>query len=151
VSPNAGLPPVQGPAPPPQLQQQPQQQQPQTAPSPQQAPAPQQPLVQQAPPGAQPPAPATQCGFPDAIGVTGGSVSSVGGQGGSFTATSTPVVLSTGSLVNCGQHYQLGFTAGGGGYGYDCKMAGFQYDISRYVQTGDLVSVYMKLPPNPCG
>jgi hypothetical protein len=95
------------------------------------------------------PAPTPQCQYPGSIGVSGGSVSSLGPQGGSFTATG-PVTLSTGGLVNCGQHYQLAYSTGGGSSGYDCKTSGFNYSPSN-IQVGDSVSVNFNLPPNSCG
>jgi hypothetical protein len=104
---------------------------------------------QPTPPPAPPPTP--QCQYPGSIGVSGGSVSSLGPQGGSFTATG-PVTLSTGGLVNCGQHYQLAYSTGDGASGYDCKTSGFNYSLgSGQVQAGDSVSVNFNLPPNSCG
>jgi hypothetical protein len=104
----------------------------------------------------QQPAPAAtpQCAYPNGINVSGGSTSSLGPQGGSFTVTSPNVVLSTGGLVNCGKHYQLAYSAGGSGAtssGYDCKTSGFSYNISKNVKAGDSVSVNFRLPPNSCG
>jgi hypothetical protein len=75
----------------------------------------------------------------------------LGPQGGSFTATG-PVTLSTGSLVNCGKHYQLGYSASGSSgtaSGYDCKTSGFNYNLGN-VKPGDSVSVNFRLPPNSC-
>jgi hypothetical protein len=95
------------------------------------------------------PTPTPQCQYPGSIGVSGGSVSSLGPQGGSFTATG-PVTLSTGGLVNCGQHYQLAYSTGGGSSGYDCKTSGFNFSPGN-IQTGDSVSVNFNLPPNSCG
>jgi hypothetical protein len=105
------------------------------------------------PPPQQAPAPTPQCAYPDSIQVSGGSASSLGPQGGSFTVTSPNVVLSTGGLVNCGKHYQLGFSAAGSAgtaSGYDCKKSGFNYNISNSVKPGDSVSVNLQLPPNTC-
>lgn len=118
--------------------------------SPQQpaAPAPS-PQPQPAPPPAPPPTP--ECQYPSSIGVSGGDTSSLGPQGGSFTVTSPNVTLSTGGLVNCGQHYQLGYSSSSGGSGYDCKTSGFSYGIGSNVQVGDSVSVNFNLPPNSCG
>jgi hypothetical protein len=97
------------------------------------------------------PPPTPQCQYPGSIGVSGGDVSSLGPQGGSFTATG-PVTLSTGGLVNCGQHYQLAYSTGDGASGYDCKTSGFNYGISAgQIQPGDSVSVNFNLPPNSCG
>jgi hypothetical protein len=94
------------------------------------------------------PAPTPQCTYPNSIGVQGGS-GSLGPQGGSFTVTDPNVVLSTGGLVNCGKHYQLGFSDGSAS-GYDCKTSGFNYNISNSVKVGDSVSVAFRLPPNSC-
>jgi hypothetical protein len=96
-----------------------------------------------------PPPPTPQCQYPSSIGVSGGDVSSLGPQGGSFTATG-PVTLSTPGLVNCGQHYQLGYSTGAGSSGYDCKTSGFNFGLSN-VNAGDSVSVNFNLPPNSCG
>ncbi len=97
-----------------------------------------------------PPAPTPQCAYPDSIGVSGGSTSSLGPQGGTFTVTSPNVVLSTGGLVNCGKHYQLGYSVSDGASGHDCKTSGFNYDISGNVSPGKTVSVVFSLPPNSC-
>ena len=115
--------------------------------------------VQQATPAPVPqdtaaPPPPAQCGLPGSIGVTGGNPSGLGGGGGSTTVASTPFVLSTPTLVNCGAHYQLSFSASGNSgtsSGHDCKMEGFDYDISAYVHVGDAVNVTLSLPPNSCG
>jgi hypothetical protein len=96
-----------------------------------------------------PPPPTPQCQYPGSIGVSGGDVSSLGPQGGSFTATG-PVTLSTGGLVNCGQHYKLAFTTGNGASGHDCKTSGFNFSPG-VIQAGDSVSVNFNLPPNSCG
>jgi hypothetical protein len=94
------------------------------------------------------PPPAPQCQYPGSIGVSGGDVSSLGPQGGSFTATG-PVTLSTPPLVNCGQHYRLGFSTGNGSSGHDCKTSGFNFTPGN-IQAGDSVSVNLSLPPNSC-
>jgi hypothetical protein len=101
-----------------------------------------------APAPAPTPPPAPQCQYPGSIGVSGGDVSSLGPQGGSFTATG-PVTLSTGGLVNCGQHYQLAYSTGNGSSGYDCKTSGFNFSPGN-IQSGDSVSVNFNLPPNSC-
>jgi hypothetical protein len=100
-----------------------------------------------------PPPPAT-CALPGSITVQGGNPSSVGGSGGTVTVASTPFALITPTLVNCGQHYELSFSASGNGgtaSGHDCKMEGFDYDISAYVQVGQTVTIQLLLPPNECG
>jgi hypothetical protein len=118
-------------------------------PPPVQAPPAPRPQPQTPTPQPQPaPAPTPQCTYPNSIGVQGGS-GSLGPQGGSFTVTDPNVVLSTGGLVNCGKHYQLGFSDGSAS-GYDCKTSGFNYNISNSVKVGDSVSVAFRLPPNSC-
>ena len=110
----------------------------------------QQPAQSQAPT----PAPASQCALPGSIGVLGGNPSSLGGSGGTTTVASTPFSLSTPTLVNCGAHYRLAFSASGTSgtsSGNDCKTEGFDYDISAYVHVGDTVTVTLQLPPNDCG
>jgi hypothetical protein len=101
-----------------------------------------------------PPPPPATCALPGSITVQGGNPGSVGGSGGTVTVASTPFALITPTLVNCGQHYELLFSASGNGgtaSGHDCKMEGFDYDISAYVQVGQTVTIQLLLPPNECG
>ncbi|MHB8680981.1 MAG: hypothetical protein ACYDA2_02660 [Acidimicrobiales bacterium] len=69
--------------------------------------------------------------------------------------TSTPVVLSTPTLRDCGQHYRLAYTSTTNGQphgqGQDCERTGFSDDISNHVSVGDSVNVTFQLPPNSCG
>ena len=137
-----------------------------------QTPEPQTPVQQTPvpPPVAQPepvPAPAqapaqvaptpTPSALPNSIGVTGGDHSSLGPSGGSFTVTSTPVVLSA-NAVDCGDPYRLSFGAsrpsGGTVSGASCHPHGdISYNISsgpNPVQVGDSVTVNLEAPPNSC-
>lgn len=114
------------------------------------------------PPPAPNPAPTptptpTPCALPNSIGVTGGDHSSLGPSGGSFTVTSTPVVLSA-NAVDCGDPYRLSFGAsrpsGGTVSGASCHPHGdISYNISsgpNPVQVGDSVTVNLEAPPNSC-
>jgi hypothetical protein len=116
------------------------------------------PAPAQAPPPSPSPTPTpTPCALPNSIGVTGGDHSSLGPSGGSFTVTSTPVVLSA-SAVDCGDPYKMSFGASrpGGGTvsGASCSPHGdISYNISsgpNPVQVGDSVSVTLEAPPNSC-
>ncbi len=99
----------------------------------------------------------TPCALPNSIGVTGGDHSSLGPSGGSFTVTSTPVVLSA-NAVDCGDPYRLSFGAsrpsGGTVSGASCHPHGdISYNISsgpNPVQVGDSVTVNLEAPPNSC-
>lgn len=90
------------------------------------------------------------CWYPDSIHVSGGSPTSLSGQGGEFTVESTPVVVSTDTLPNCTSQYEIS-VIGAHGMGHDCESSSFHYDVSDIVQPGDLVSVSFELPPNDCG
>jgi hypothetical protein len=102
-------------------------------------------------------APPAECALPGAIGVTGGDHSSLGPSGGSFTVTSTPVVLSA-DAVDCGEPYRMSFGAsrpsGGTVSGASCHPHGdISYNISsgpNPVQVGDSVTVNLEAPPNSC-
>jgi hypothetical protein len=105
------------------------------------------------------PTPTSQapCALPNSIGVTGGDHSSLGPSGGSFTVTSTPVVLSA-DAADCGDPYRLSFGAsrpsGGTVSGASCHPHGdISYNISsgpNPVQVGDSVTVNLEAPPNSC-
>jgi hypothetical protein len=110
---------------------------------------------QQPPPTtAPPPPPPPACSLPASIGVSGGSVTSLPGSGGSFTVQSIPVTL-TATMPHCAQHYRLEYSGSGtsGTYsGSDCKMDAFNVSISNgSMAVGDTINVTLQLPPNACG
>jgi len=110
---------------------------------------------QQPPPTtAPPPPPPPACSLPSSIGVSGGSVTSLPGSGGSFTVQSIPVTL-TATMPHCAQHYRLEYSGSGtsGTYsGSDCKMDAFNVSISNgSMAVGDTINVTLQLPPNACG
>jgi hypothetical protein len=92
-----------------------------------------------------------QCRYPDSIGVSGGSPSSISGAGGDFTVTATPPSLSA-TMVDCGQHYRLQVNGPGGSFFVDCKMSAFNdsLDVMK-LMPGDAVNVTLQLPPTACG
>jgi hypothetical protein len=117
----------------------------------------QSPPEQQTAPTPNPTPTPTPCALPNSIGVTGGDHSSLGPSGGSFTVTSTPVVLSA-DAPDCGDPYKLSFGAsrpsGGTVSGSSCHPHGdISYNISsgpNPVQVGDSVTVNLEAPPNSC-
>jgi hypothetical protein len=107
----------------------------------------------QAPPSTAPPQ-TTQpptCRLPGSISLQGTNPSSLPGSGGSATVVSLPVVISTGPLTSCGQHYRLAMTSSGGGYYTDCEDASMSDDVSGSTAIGDMITVSLEPPPNACG
>jgi len=65
------------------------------------------------------------------------------------TVVSSSVVISTGPLIDCGQHYHLSMH-GPHGYLDDCEVSAMTDDVSQYVQVNDFIQVTLEPPPNNC-
>jgi hypothetical protein len=111
------------------------------------APTPETPTQQPPPEQSAPPPPPAGCQLPGSLSVSGTDPSSLAGSGGGVTVVSLPVVISTGPLIDCGQHYHLSMHGAHGTYD-DCETSAMTDDVSGQVQVNDFIQITLEPPPN---